>query len=87
MVLGAIVWSDSWTIDGVKPVCDPDGLVKSSWVAKSHLELCKRRRLKAIDIDQYLAIGSEGKTSELGEMVVDCGQVVCVEQEKGAGFK
>jgi hypothetical protein len=41
---------------------------------------CKRRRLKAIDIDQYLAIGSEGKTSELEEMVVDCGPVVSVEQ-------
>ena len=39
MVLGATVWSDGWVIDGVEPVCDPDGLVKSSWVAKSHLEL------------------------------------------------
>jgi hypothetical protein len=48
---------------------------------------CKRRRLKAIDFGQSLAIGSEGKTSELEEMVVDCCQVVCVEQERGAGFK
>jgi hypothetical protein len=39
MVLDATVWSDSWAIDGVEPVCDPDGLIKSSWVAKSHLEL------------------------------------------------
>jgi hypothetical protein len=48
---------------------------------------CKRRRLKAIDIDQYLAMGSEGKTSELGEMVVDCGQVVCGSGWEGGGFK